>query len=113
MSADAAVVDLGLARLKHLEERIGTSESDGLRARWEFGRDLLSRREGKQLPKGLLSAVFRPGRRSDIEYLVYGQGPPQGFQPGSRAWLRDWLSNWSAESDRNPFTAPTEARRVA
>jgi N6-adenosine-specific RNA methylase IME4 len=53
----ASVVDLGLARLVHIEQRIGAAEGDGLRARWEFGRELLAKREGKQLPRGLLAKV--------------------------------------------------------
>jgi hypothetical protein len=37
-----------------LEEQITASEGEGIHARWEFGRWLLSQRVGKQLPKGLL-----------------------------------------------------------
>ena len=47
-------------RLLHkMETRIATSEGDGLRARWEFGRELLLQRKGKQLPAGLLDAVAK------------------------------------------------------
>lgn len=45
------------ARLRKCEEEIRSGESTGIEARWEFGRALLKRREGKQLPKGLLGAV--------------------------------------------------------
>jgi N6-adenosine-specific RNA methylase IME4 len=54
----AAVADLGIERLVHIETRIGDAEGSGLRARWEFGRELLARRDGKgRLPNGLLKAV--------------------------------------------------------
>lgn len=57
MSETAEVLDLGLARLVHLDEAIDAAEGEGLRARWEFGHDLLAQRVGKQLPKGFLNAV--------------------------------------------------------
>jgi len=53
----ADVLDLGLVRLVHIEERIGSAEGEGLRARWEFGHELLAKREGKLLPRGLLAKV--------------------------------------------------------
>ncbi len=43
--------------LKKIEARITKSDEEGLRARWESGRKLLSQREGKLLPRGLLDAV--------------------------------------------------------
>ncbi len=43
--------------LKKIEARITKSDEEGLRARWESGRKLLSQREGKLLPRGLLEAV--------------------------------------------------------
>jgi hypothetical protein len=45
--------------LRQIEERIKTSEGDSIIARWEFGRALLQRRDGKQLPKGVLAAVVK------------------------------------------------------
>lgn len=59
MTADVApVLDLGLQRLVHLEERIGGAEESGIRARWEFGRELLAERDGKgRLPNGHLTKV--------------------------------------------------------
>lgn len=58
MTETASVADLGIERLVRIEERIGDAEGSGLWARWEFGRELVSRRDGKsQLPKGLLKAV--------------------------------------------------------
>ncbi len=54
----AAVADLGVQRLVRLEQRIGGAEGEGLRARWEFGRELLTARNGKgRLPNGYLTAV--------------------------------------------------------
>ncbi len=69
----AAVVDFGLARLAKLEERIVSSETDGLRARWEFGHELLSARDGKgRLPNGYLVAVVeRTGAsRAELTYRM-------------------------------------------
>ncbi len=58
MSDPAPVVDLSVARLLKLEERIGESESSGLRARWEFGHELLAARDGKgRLPNRYLIQV--------------------------------------------------------
>lgn len=55
---DLAVADLGIARLVKLEERIGGAESEGLRARWEFGHELLRARDGKgRLPNGYLTQI--------------------------------------------------------
>lgn len=37
MTVTAAVVDLTIERLVHIDQRIDANESDALRARWEFG----------------------------------------------------------------------------
>jgi len=42
------------AVLRQIEGRIKDNESTGMEARWESGRELLKRRKGKKLPKGLL-----------------------------------------------------------
>jgi hypothetical protein len=44
-------------RLRRIEERIAKAEGDGLRARWEFGYELLMQRVGEKLPPGLLNQV--------------------------------------------------------
>lgn len=46
-------------RLRKLEERIIGNEGDSITARWEFGQTLLEHREGKQLPKGVLTEVVK------------------------------------------------------
>jgi len=48
---------LWIASLRKLERRVNVSETEGLRARWEFGRKLLQRRVGKLLPRGVLDEV--------------------------------------------------------
>jgi len=54
----AEVTDLGIERLVRIEARVSDAEGSGLRARWEFGRELLARRDGKgRLPNGLLKQV--------------------------------------------------------
>jgi phage N-6-adenine-methyltransferase len=66
------VADLGLARLVHLDKDVDAAEGEGLRARWEFGRELLARRVGKQLPSGVLdeiaSATGKP--RSELQHRM-------------------------------------------
>jgi len=53
-----AVADLGIERLVRIEARIGDAEGSGLRARWEFGHELVSRRDGMgKLPNGYLADV--------------------------------------------------------
>jgi hypothetical protein len=41
--------------LRRIEKRIWDVDKAGIRARWESGHHILKRREGKQLPKGLLA----------------------------------------------------------
>lgn len=68
---EAAVADLGIARLVALEQRIGGAESQGLRARWEFGHELLRARDGKgRLPNGYLTRVANEtgASRSELKY---------------------------------------------
>ncbi len=58
MTELAEVADLGIERLARIEERISGAEGSGLRARWEFGHELLAARDGKgRLPNGYLKAV--------------------------------------------------------
>lgn len=55
---EAAILDFGLARLTHLEQRVLEGEHVGLRARWEFGAALLAARDGKgKLPPGYLAEI--------------------------------------------------------
>lgn len=66
-----AVADLGIQRLIHIEERISGAEDQGLRARWEFGHELLAARDGKgRLPNGYMREVSeRTGKsRSELSY---------------------------------------------
>jgi hypothetical protein len=42
------------SELKRIEKRIWDSDRDGIRARWDSGHHILKRRDGKQLPVGLL-----------------------------------------------------------
>ena len=73
MRAAAEVHDLGLQRLVHIEERISGAEGEGLRARWEFGHELLDARDGKgRLPNGYLRAVVeRTGSsRAELTYRM-------------------------------------------
>lgn len=52
------VAELDVARIVALEERITAAEGNGLRARWEFGHELLAKRDGKgRLPNGYLARI--------------------------------------------------------
>jgi hypothetical protein len=58
--------------LRECEERIRQGETEGLLARWEFGKALLRRREGKQLPRLLLDAIVVEHNvsRREVQYRV-------------------------------------------
>lgn len=71
--SEPAVANLSLARLVKIEQRIAGAEGEGLRARWEFGRDLLSARDGKgRLPNGYLTLVSTEtmASRSELKYRM-------------------------------------------
>lgn len=70
MSETAAVIDLDLERLVHLDQRVDAAEGDGLRARHEFGTRMNARRDGKQFPKGFVAdLVIATGKsKSEIYY---------------------------------------------
>ncbi|HEY9408623.1 MAG TPA: MT-A70 family methyltransferase [Jiangellaceae bacterium] len=71
--ATAAVIDLDLERLVHLDQQVDANESRALRTRWEFGHQMLAARDGAgRLPNGYLAAlVERTGKsRSELGYRV-------------------------------------------
>jgi N6-adenosine-specific RNA methylase IME4 len=53
----APVLDLALARLVKLEERIGENEAEALMARWQFGRTMLEETGSGQAPRGYMDKV--------------------------------------------------------
>lgn len=56
--ADATVINLGpLGRFVELDRAVDQAEGAGIVARWEFGREVLAERVGKQLPKGRLEEI--------------------------------------------------------
>lgn len=61
--------------IKHLvaiDKKIDRNEKAALRLRWEFGKHMLAKREGKQLPKGMLDKlVDATGKgRSELGYRM-------------------------------------------
>jgi hypothetical protein len=46
-----------LAALARIEESVRASDGEAILARWDFGREVLGQRVGKQLPKGLLGDI--------------------------------------------------------
>lgn len=53
--------------LRQWDARVDAAEDDGIRARWEYGKALLHRRVGKQLPKGLLDEECQKTGKSATE----------------------------------------------
>jgi N6-adenosine-specific RNA methylase IME4 len=73
MSTPVAVADIGIERLVRIEARIGDAEGSGLRARWEFGRELLAARgEHGRLPNRYLTDVAERVQvsRSELKYRM-------------------------------------------
>jgi N6-adenosine-specific RNA methylase IME4 len=71
MSETAQVVDFAIERLVHIDQEIDANEAGALRARWEFGRQMLAARDGAgRLPNGYLAAlVERTGKsRRELSY---------------------------------------------
>lgn len=71
MSAPAEPIDLGIARLVHIDQEIDRNESTALRARWEFGQAMLAARDGAgRLPNGYLAElVERTGKsRAELKF---------------------------------------------
>jgi N6-adenosine-specific RNA methylase IME4 len=67
----AEVADLNIERLVHIDRRIDENESTALRARWEFGQEMLAVRDGAgRLPNGYLAQlVERTGKsRAELKY---------------------------------------------
>lgn len=68
MTAEIAeTVDLNVERLVHIDRSIDENESNGIRARWEFGQLMLAARDGAgRLPNGYLAElVERTGKGRD------------------------------------------------
>lgn len=66
-------VSLDIERLVHIDKQIDDNESTALRARWEFGRQMLTARDGAgRLPNGYMTKlVERTGKsRSELGYRV-------------------------------------------
>lgn len=64
----AGAVDLGIERLVHIDRQIDENESTALRARWEFGRQMLAARDGAgRLPNGYLAELKERTQKSHTE----------------------------------------------
>jgi phage N-6-adenine-methyltransferase len=55
------------ANLIALDAKVDQAEDDGIRARWQFGRELLRERIGKQLPAGRLEQLVELTGKSQTE----------------------------------------------
>lgn len=68
MSAEAVVADLDIERLVHIDRQIDENESTALRARWEFGQQMLAARDGAgRLPNGYLRRLVDRTGKSTTE----------------------------------------------
>jgi len=106
----AVVTDLGIERLVRIEERISGAEDTGLRARWEFGHELLAARDGKgRLPNHYLADVIKRtgASRTELKYRAeFAQRYPTEEEmvtavTNCRSWteIRDGLKRALAEAD--------------
>jgi len=112
---EAAVADLTIERLVHIDQRIDASESTALRDRWEFGQQMLAARDGAgRLPNGYLSAlVERTGKsRSELGYRVqfaatYSEDELSNALDSFSSW-RDLTKSLKAtkDADDNPPVQP-------
>ncbi len=67
----AGIVSLDLERMVRIDQRIDADESDALRARWEFGQQMLTARDGAgRLPNGYRAAIVERTQKSITE-LTY------------------------------------------
>jgi ParB family chromosome partitioning protein len=68
----STAVAVEVDELVELDRKVDAAEGEGIMARWEFGRELLKQRKGKQLPHGLLDRlVEQTGKsRSELKYRV-------------------------------------------
>lgn len=106
MTEPARVLDLDLERLVHLDQRVDAAEGDGLRARWEFGQQMLAKRDGAgRLPNGYLAElVERTGKsRSELKYRAQfaasvGEDELANALALSSSW-RDMVRSLKAEKD--------------
>lgn len=111
----AAIIRPADADLREWDARVDAAEDDGIRARWEYGRALLIRRVGKQLPKGLLDEECEKTGKSRrelgyrlaiAERLTYEELCTAVQTFGSWAELRDSLAKPKPEPVAEPPRAP-------
>jgi N6-adenosine-specific RNA methylase IME4 len=104
----AQVADLTIERLVHIDQRIDANESDALRARWEFGQQMLAARDGAgRLPNGYLtSLVERTGKsRRELAYraqfaATYSEEELCNALHSSPSWS-DVIQTLKADKDAN------------
>ncbi|WP_288337886.1 MT-A70 family methyltransferase [uncultured Gordonia sp.] len=66
--------NLNIERLVHIDRRIDENESDALRARWEFGHQMLAARDGAgRLPNGYLAQLVERTEKSRAELKFRAQ----------------------------------------
>ena len=93
-----------------LEKRIGKSESAGIFARWEFGKQLLSERVGKQLPKGRLDEVAKAvgSTRQEVSFrMTFATRYPTRTKVSTAV---ETFGSWTAI--RDSFGEKTAAQRI-
>lgn len=117
MSDAAEIVDLTIERLVHIDQRIDSNESDALRARWEFGQQMLAARDGAgRLPNGYLSALVERTGKSRAELKFRSQFAATYATPEELATAVASYDSWTAlraslksEADAAPTTLPEPA----
>lgn len=82
-----------LKQLVVIDKTVDAAEGEGIEARWKFGRLLLERRVGKQLPKGLLREVAEATSKSTRE-ISYRMQVADSYT--DRAQLRNALQTYKS-----------------
>jgi len=63
------------------------------------GQGYALRRLGRQPDTTVV--VFRPGKFSELEVLIYDADGSTGYKPFTREQFKDWLRTWSTASARH------------
>lgn len=119
----AIKAEIDVRELVELDKRVDFAEGEGLRQRWLFGKELLARREGKQLPNGLLDKLVAETKKSREELkkrVQFASKYPTEAEVGNaithfKSWYRivnealpDSTANQIVSSESNEWYTPAK-----
>lgn len=100
-----------LGRFVELDQKVDQAEEGGILARWEFGREVLARRVGKQLPKGLLdeiAAAIGKDRQEVVRRAAFATLYPTREEVShAMTNFRSWYRIVNEGLTQNPRLAPS------